>query len=83
VNATIFEGYLRGIQDTIANTWRVTLEAIAQYQGISNFKTTRHAMWIQAQKDPDNQWLQLRYCITQVDIEMAIKYWEYDKRRRR
>jgi hypothetical protein len=31
-------------------------------------------------KDPDNQWLQLRYCIKQVDIEMAIKDWEDDWR---
>jgi hypothetical protein len=32
------------------------------------------------QKDPDNQCLQLRYCIKQEDIEMAIKDWEDDWR---
>jgi hypothetical protein len=51
-------------------------EVVTQYQGIANFKATRHAMWIQAQKDPDNQWLQLCYCIKEADIEMAIKDWD-------
>jgi hypothetical protein len=37
-------------------------------------------MWIQAWKDPNKQWLQLRYCITEGDIEMAIKDWEDDWR---
>jgi hypothetical protein len=37
-------------------------------------------MWIQVQKYLDNQWLQLRYCIKEVDIEMAIKDWEDDWR---
>jgi hypothetical protein len=80
VNETIFEGYLKDIQDIIANTWRVTPEAITQYQGISNFKATRHVIWIQAQKDPENQWLQLRYYIMEADIEMTINDWEDDWR---
>jgi hypothetical protein len=79
-NAAIFEGCLSDIQDNIANTWRVTPEEITQSQGIDNFKATRHAMWIQAWKDPDNQWLQVHYCIKQMDIEMAIKDWEDDYR---
>jgi hypothetical protein len=33
-------------------------------------------MWIQAWKDPDKQWLQMRYCITEGDIDMVIKDWE-------
>jgi hypothetical protein len=33
-------------------------------------------MWIQAQKDPNKQWLQMRYCITEDDIDMVIKEWE-------
>jgi len=31
-------------------------------------------------KDPNKKWLQLRYCITKGDIEMAIKDWEDDWR---
>jgi len=60
-NASISEGYHNGLQESIANTWQVTPEVVAQYQGIANFKATRHAMWIQARKDPDNKWLQLCY----------------------
>jgi hypothetical protein len=33
-------------------------------------------MWIQAWKAANKQWLQLCYCITKGDIEMAIKDWE-------
>jgi hypothetical protein len=76
MNATIFEGYLHDLQETITNIWRITPQAIANYQGIANFKATRHVMWIQVWKDPNKQWLQLRYCITEGDIEMAIKDWE-------
>jgi hypothetical protein len=80
VNAGMFEGYYNDLQESIANTWRITPEVVAQYQGIANFKVTRHTMWIQAQKDPNNQWLQLRYCIKEEDIEMAIKDWNDDWR---
>jgi hypothetical protein len=37
-------------------------------------------MWIQAWKDPKNQWIQLHYCIKEDDIEMAIKDWNDDWR---
>jgi hypothetical protein len=33
-------------------------------------------MWIQARKDPDKQWLQMRYCITEGDIDMVISEWD-------
>jgi hypothetical protein len=33
-------------------------------------------MWIQARKDPKKKWLQLRYCITEGDIQIGIKDWE-------
>jgi hypothetical protein len=53
---------------------------VAQYQGIANFKVTRHIVWIQAREDPKNQWLQLRYCFKEEDVEMAIKDWHEDWR---
>jgi hypothetical protein len=76
MNATIFKGYLCDLHYTIANTWRITSEVVAHYQGIYNFKATRHVMWIHAQKNLDKQWLQLFYCIMKGDIQMAIKDWE-------
>jgi hypothetical protein len=56
--------------------WRITPQAVAQYQNITNFKATRHAMWIQAWKDPNKKWLQMHYYITEGDIDMVIKDWE-------
>jgi hypothetical protein len=32
-------------------------------------------MWIQPRQDPDKQWLQMRYCITEGDIDMIISEW--------
>jgi hypothetical protein len=32
-------------------------------------------MWIQARNDSDKQWLQMRYCITEGDIDMVISEW--------
>jgi hypothetical protein len=37
-------------------------------------------MWIHAQKDLDNQWIQMHYCIKEANIEMAIKDWDDDWR---
>jgi hypothetical protein len=54
-NAGMFEGYYNDLQESIANTWQITPEVVAQYQGIANFKVTEHTMWIEARKDPDNQ----------------------------
>jgi hypothetical protein len=46
MNTSIFKGYLHDLQETIANLWRITLQAVAYYRDIANFKATRHAMWI-------------------------------------
>jgi hypothetical protein len=78
MNTVVFEGYLRDLQEAISNMWRITPQVVAQYRDIANFKATRHAMWIQVWKDPNKQWLQMRYCIMEGDIDMAIKDWEDD-----
>jgi hypothetical protein len=35
-------------------------------------------MWIQVHRDPGKEWLQLRYCVMEEDIEMAMRYWHDD-----
>jgi hypothetical protein len=47
INAVIFKGYLHDLQETIAKIWRITPQDGKNYQGIANFKATRHEMWIQ------------------------------------
>jgi hypothetical protein len=71
----MFAGYYKDLQERIANTWRITPEVVTQYQGITKFKETRHIIWIQAWKELENEWLQLRYCVKEEDIEMVIKDW--------
>jgi hypothetical protein len=74
-NGIIFEAYLWEIQEAISRAWRITPEAVARYGGIANFWARRQAMWIQPRQDPDKQWLQMRYCITEGDIDMIISEW--------
>jgi hypothetical protein len=71
----MFIGYYNDMQENIANIWRVTLEVVAQYQGIAKFKETGHVVLIQEQKDIEKEWLQLQYCVKEEDIEIAIKDW--------
>jgi hypothetical protein len=75
MNGSIFEGYLRDLQEAISKMWRITPEVVARYADIATFQATRHTMWIQARKDPDKQWLQMHYCITEGDIDMVISEW--------
>jgi hypothetical protein len=53
---------------------------VTQFREIANFKETRHNMWIQARRDPGKEWLQLRYCVTEEDVEMAMRDWHNDWR---
>jgi hypothetical protein len=53
---------------------------VLQYQSIDNFKETSHTVWIQSRKDPENEWIQLWYCVKEKDIEMVIKDWHDDWR---
>jgi hypothetical protein len=53
MNASIFKGYLRNLQEAISSLWRITLQVVTYYRVISNFKATRHEMWIHAWKDPN------------------------------
>jgi hypothetical protein len=39
-NVNTFAHYFSDIQDNIANTWRITLEVVMQYQGVANFRAT-------------------------------------------
>jgi hypothetical protein len=76
MNGSIFEGYLRNLQEAISKVWRITPEVVARYGDITNFRATRHTMWIQVWKDLDKQWLQMHYCITEGDIDMVIGEWD-------
>jgi hypothetical protein len=46
MNGSIFEGYLCDLQEAINNMWRITLEAVAWFRDITDFKAIGHAMWI-------------------------------------
>jgi hypothetical protein len=77
-NTGTFSKYFIEIQESIANTWRITPDVVAQYNEIANFHATRHTMWIQVHRDPHKGWLQPRYCVNGDDIEMAMWDWHDD-----
>jgi hypothetical protein len=79
-NASTFVRYYNELQESIANSWRITPEVVVQYRDIVNFKATRHTVWIQARRDPEKEWLQLRYCVKEEDVEMEIRDWQDDWR---
>jgi hypothetical protein len=47
-NESMFSWYYNDLQESIANTWRITPKVVAQYRDIANFKVTKHTVWIQA-----------------------------------
>lgn len=77
-NAGTFARYLSEMQESIVNSWRIMPDVIVQFKDIANFKASRHNMWIQARRDPGKEWLQLTYCVTDEDIEMAMRDWHND-----
>jgi hypothetical protein len=72
-NTSTFSRYFSEIQDSIANSWRITPNVVSQFKYISNFKEIRHNMWIQVCKDPGKEWLKLRYYVIEEDVEMTMR----------
>jgi hypothetical protein len=68
-----FSRYFGEIQESIVNSWRITPDVFAQLMDIANFKASRNNMWIKVCRDPRKEWLQLRYCIMEEDVEMAMR----------
>jgi len=71
-NASRFVLYYNKLQESIANSWRITLEVVMQYRDIVNFKETRHTVWIQVRRDPGKEWLQHRYYVKEEYVEIEI-----------
>jgi hypothetical protein len=57
----------------VAYTWRIPLEVVQEYKTITNFKASWHKMWIQAKRDPNKEWLSMRYCITIEEVQWEMK----------
>jgi hypothetical protein len=73
-NTDTFSRYLNDIQENIANTWRVTPKVVTQYQGVANFRDTRHDMWIKPCRDIKKEWLQLFFCINIEEFEIVMRH---------
>jgi hypothetical protein len=67
-NTDIFAGYFAEMQDLIADTWPITPKIVQDFGQVSNFRATRHSLWVQEKADKAKEWLQLSYCITQEEI---------------
>jgi hypothetical protein len=49
------------------------MEVVKETEGISNFKDSRHHMWIQAIRDLKKAWLEMQYFITKEEVDWIIK----------
>jgi hypothetical protein len=49
---------------------------VKEYKKIANFKASRHNMWIQEKMDPNKEWLHMRYCVIEEDLQWVMKYWQ-------
>jgi hypothetical protein len=63
---------LRRCRKNIAETWRISPGVVKEIEGISNFKASRHNMWIQERRDPKKKWLNMKYYITVEEVQWVI-----------
>jgi hypothetical protein len=74
-NNTVFSMFLEDMQQKTTNVWRIPIEVVQGNEGISNFKASRHHLWIQATRDPKKKWLEMRYCTSREEVDWIVKDW--------
>jgi len=57
------------------NTWIIPPEVVRYNQGITHFQSSKHNMLIQSKRDPKEECLQLRYCVTGEEVQWVMKDW--------
>jgi NACalpha-BTF3-like transcription factor len=53
-------------------------QLVEAYGPIVEFRTDRHHMYIKSRKDPREEWVQMKYKITEEDIQLVMQDWEPD-----
>jgi len=53
--SNIFTKYMEEIQEKVPKTWRIPPEVVEEHKKISNFKASRHNMWIQERRDLEKE----------------------------
>jgi len=74
-NNALFAIFLEDMQQKTTNVWRIHVEVVQEYKGISQFKASKHHMWIQAAKVPKKKWLEMKYCVSREEADWIIKDW--------
>jgi hypothetical protein len=67
-NSNVFAMHYDDMQENLAHTWRIPQEVVEEHQSIDDFQDSRHNMWIQAKRDPNKEWIQLRYYVTREEV---------------
>jgi hypothetical protein len=52
--------------------WIIPIKVVKENEGISNFKASRHHIWIQARSDPKKKWIEMRYYTTREEVEWIV-----------
>jgi hypothetical protein len=72
-NSSIFVLHFEEIQEKVVETWRIPLEVVEENKEITIFQVSRHNVCIQEKRNPKNNYLQMRYCITGEEVQWAMK----------
>jgi hypothetical protein len=68
--------YGERIQKCIKNTPCISPQLVEVYTLIAWFREDRHHIYIQAKKDPREEWVQKKYKITKEDIHLIMQDWD-------
>jgi hypothetical protein len=71
-NTNIFARYFAKMQDLIVDTWHIIPETVQEFGQVSNFRGTRHSLWMQKKRDKAKEWLQINYFITLEEIQREV-----------
>jgi hypothetical protein len=77
MNIMVFVMFLEDMQQKKTNVWRIPIEVVQENEGISNFKASKHHMWIHAWRYPKKKWLEMGYFTSHEEVDCIMKDWQW------
>jgi hypothetical protein len=67
--------YLEYITWIVTHTLRILPKPVATYEGLLRFIANMHHMYLQAMKEPTQQWMQMSYSVKAKEVGPKITEW--------
>lgn len=68
--------YKETIRDNIERTSNIPPQVVEAYKAVVHFKAGCHHMYVQAKKDPDQQWLPTQYKLKEEEMGHIMVDWD-------